>query len=119
MLAFDTDLAPVVGQQITLTSQNASAVGSRISLLEQRAAAPFVSKILGTSPVTECDLVANVVQGSSVHGYLYSASSGKFVASSGATLSDTALRALAATVGQEVTFTCVPPGSGTRVAYAQ
>jgi hypothetical protein len=34
-------------------------------------------------------------------------------------LSDGALRALAATPGQEVTFTCVPPGSGQRVAFNQ
>ena len=119
VLAFDTDLAPVVGQQITLNSGNAAAVGPRISLLEARAAAPFVSKILGSNPVTECDLVANVVQGSAVHGYLFNPTNGAFVASSGATLTDTALRALATTVGQEVTYTCVPPGSGTRVAYTQ
>jgi len=31
MLAFDSDLAPIVGQQVTLTSQNAGAVGSRIA----------------------------------------------------------------------------------------
>ncbi len=39
MLAFDSDLAPVVGQQVTLTSGNASAVNSRIDLLIQRAKA--------------------------------------------------------------------------------
>src|SRR4029079_1076845 len=30
-------------------------------------------------------------------------------------LSDTALRALALVPGQELTYTCVPPGSGTRM----
>jgi len=119
VLAFDTDLAPVVGQQITLNSSNAAAVGPRIALLEARAAAPFTSKILGSNPVTECDLVANVVQGGAVHGYLFNPTDGNFVASSGATLTDAALRALATTIGQEVTYTCLPPGSGTRVAYTQ
>jgi hypothetical protein len=36
-----------------------------------------------------------------------------------ANLSDAALRGLAATAGQEVTYTCVPPGSGTRIAFNQ
>ena len=31
-------------------------------------------------------------------------------------LDDAALRALAASSGQELTFTCAPPGSGTRIA---
>src|ERR1044071_3752193 len=59
MLAFDTDLAPIVGQQVTLTSSNASAVGPRITLLIQRAEAAFTSKAVGGA-VKECDLVANV-----------------------------------------------------------
>jgi hypothetical protein len=36
-----------------------------------------------------------------------------------APLSDSALRALAAVAGQEVTYTCVPPGSGARIAYSK
>ena len=34
-----------------------------------------------------------------------------------APLADSALRALAAVAGQEVTYSCVPPGSGARIAY--
>jgi hypothetical protein len=116
LLAFDTDLAPIVGQQVTLTSSNASAVGPRITLLEQRAKAPFTSKVLGGA-VTECDLVANVVQGGTAKGFLFNRTNSTFVPSGGGTaLSDSAIRALAGTAGQEVTFTCVPPGSGARVA---
>ncbi|MGB8842972.1 MAG: hypothetical protein WCC64_18100, partial [Aliidongia sp.] len=118
MLAFDADLAPIVGQQITLDSQNAGTVGPRITLLEQRAAAPFTSKLLGGS-VTECDLVANVVQNSAVQGFLFSPAAGAFASATGTMLTDGAIRALAATTGQEVTFTCVPPGSGSRVAFNQ
>jgi YVTN family beta-propeller protein len=119
VLAYDSDLAPIVGQQVTLTGTNSSAVGSRISLLEQRAGATFISKSLGGT-VTECDLVAKVVQNGAMTGYLYDSNSGNFFASNGTTfLSDPALRALAATPGQEVTYTCVPPGSGSRVAYGQ
>ena len=39
MLQFDSNLAPIVGQQITLTSSNAATVGPRIDLLIARAAA--------------------------------------------------------------------------------
>ena len=59
LLAYDSDLAPVVGQQITLTSANSAAAGPRIDLLIARAAAPFISKSLNGT-VTECDLVAQV-----------------------------------------------------------
>ncbi|HEX3395463.1 MAG TPA: hypothetical protein VHS76_02100 [Steroidobacteraceae bacterium] len=117
MLAFDSDLAPVVGQQVTLTSQNAGSVGPRITLLEQRSATPFTSKILGGT-VTECDLVASVVQAGAVKGYLYHPSAAAFVPGDATPpLSDSALRALAAVPGQEITYTCVPPGSGSRIAY--
>lgn len=41
------------------------------------------------------------------------------LAGGAAALSDSALRALAQTPGQEITFTCVPPGQGTRLAVAR
>ncbi len=119
VLAFDSDLAPIVGQQVTLTGTNGSAVGPRINLLKQRAGAQFVSKSLG-GLVTECDLVSKVVQNGVINGYLYDPNSGNFFASDGITaISDAGLRTLAATPGQEVTYTCVPPGSGSRVAFGQ
>lgn len=115
-LAFDTDLAPIVGQQVTLTSLNTSAANPRIDLMEARAGTAFASMALGGT-VTECDLVAKLAVNGAPLGYLYRPASGTFVQpKTGASISDAALRALAATVGQEVTFTCVPPGSGTRVA---
>jgi DNA-binding beta-propeller fold protein YncE len=116
MLAVDSDLAPIVGQQITLNASNAAAVKARIDLMIARAKAPFVSKELGGN-VTECDLVAQLVEGGVRRGYVYNVSSGSFVSADGsATKTDAALRALAATAGQEVTFTAVPPGSGKRIA---
>lgn len=116
MFAVDTDLAPVVGQQITLTAKNAAAVGARIDLLIQRANADFTSKELG-GKVKECELVAHVAEGGVRRGYFYDTTSSSFVAKDGASRSDAALRALAGTVGQEVTYTCTPPGSGQRIAY--
>jgi hypothetical protein len=116
VFAFDTDLAPIIGQQVTLTSTNSATVGPRLDLLVQRARASFTSKVLGGA-VKECELVAHVVQGGAIKGYLYQPSSNTFIpANGGSALSGTALGGLAATPGQEVTYTCVPPGSGARAA---
>ena len=103
ILAFDTNLAPVVGQQVTLTSKNGAVSGPRIDLLEARALAG------------ECDLVVKSADG---HGYLYSPVTASFTPdrSGGATLIDSALRALASGKrARELTFTCVPVGSGQRI----
>ncbi len=118
-LAFDTDLAPIVGQQVTLTSANGAGAGPRIDLLMQRAAAPFVSKALNGS-VTECDLVAQMVKNGRVMGLLYDPVHADFIPDDGSgALSDAALRAFAATPGQEVTYTATTPGSGARIAFSR
>ncbi len=116
MLAFDGDLAPIVGQQITLNSGNGAQVGARIDLLIARAKAPFVSKEAGGN-VTECDLVASVVEGGTRRGMVFDVSTNAFVSQDGSSRSDTALRTLAKVPGQEVTYTCTPPGTGRRVAF--
>jgi DNA-binding beta-propeller fold protein YncE len=118
VLAFDSDLAPIVGQQVTLTSGNLNAAAARVTLLEQRAGTPFTSLVLGGN-VTECDLVATVVVNRAVQSYLYASASQAFTAASRSSISDAALRAMAAIPGQEVTFTCLPPGSGPRVVSSQ
>ncbi len=111
LLAFDSDLAPIVGQQITLRSDNGGVVGSRIDLLIARATTPFTSKILGPK-VTECDLVARVVlKGRAKALWLQPDRTFQPDDGTGA-LSDSTLRALAKSVGQEVTYTCLPPGWG-------
>jgi len=116
LLAFDSDLAPVTGQQVTLTSANSAAVGPRITLFEQRANAAFTSKVMGGN-VKEIELVAKVVQGGSSKGFLFNPANSTFVPSGGGTaLTDAQIRALAGTAGQEVTFTAVPTGSGARIA---
>lgn len=116
MLAFDSDIAPIVGQQITLTKTNSATVGPRIDLLQARAAAPFTSKTLGGT-VTECDLVAKVSIAGNPFGFLYNAAADTFVPAGGSTgIPDSLFRALALIPGQEITFTCTPPGSGARIA---
>ena len=59
MMAFDSNLAPIVGQQITRTSDQRRAVDPRIDAPEARADAG------------ECDVVAKGVFGGEMRGSLY------------------------------------------------
>jgi DNA-binding beta-propeller fold protein YncE len=115
VMAFDSNLAPIVGQQITRTSSNGATVDPRITLLVARAKTNFPS--LQFPGARECDLTAKAKIGTRVKGWLLDPVSGNFTPDDGgAAISDTSLRNLSGTAGQEVTYTCVPPGSGSRVA---
>jgi hypothetical protein len=107
VLAFDSNLAPIAGQQTTLTKENTTVVAERIDLLIDRARAG------------ECDLV--VKGGGNDHGrgekgYLYDPGSGLFRGnrSHDAPLSDASLRQRSLQKDGELTYTCTPPGSGVR-----
>jgi hypothetical protein len=109
LLAFDSDLAPIVGQQVTLASDNAAAVGPRIDLLIASAKTAYPSQILGPAAM-QCDLVARVLLGATAASYRLEPD-GSFAGEGGSPrLTDAQLRALAKTSGQEVTYTCMPPG---------
>jgi hypothetical protein len=116
LLRFPGELAPIVGQQVTLGTSNAAAAGPRIDLLRARAEAGFA--LAGEPQARECDLVVKGAQGGRARGWLYDPAADAFVpdASAEAALTDAALRALAAEAGQELTYTCAPPGSGSRIA---
>ena len=103
VLAFPTNFAPIVGQQITLAQASSAAVRARVDLLRQRADAG------------ECDLVAKTELADVESGFLYTGG-GRFRTDRRALppVSDDALRLLAR-LGHPVTFTCVPPGSGERI----
>jgi YVTN family beta-propeller protein len=104
MFAFDTNLKPVVGQQVTLTSSNAGSVGSRIDLLIARAAAG------------DSDLVVKYTLAGETRG-AHRLSNGTFGTdrSADTALTDAQLRNIAQTPGQEVTWTAVPVGAGIRM----
>lgn len=116
MLQFDNDLAPIVGQQVTLDSTNAAVAGPRVTTLIERAAAPFTSLLLD-GLTTECELVVKGTVGGAPRGWTR-LSSGLFQADDdpgqAALLDDATLRMLATTEGP-LTYTCVAPGSGVRV----
>ena len=105
MMVMDSEMAPIVGQQVTLTAANAGSVGARIDLLRSQA--------MVTSPREECDLIVKGVVGGIARGYLMQSDGTYQSDRSSETLTDTALRNLVNTGGQTLTFTCVPPGSGT------
>ena len=115
LLAFDTTFAPIVGQQMTLTSDNAATVGPRIDLMIARAETDF--DLVGEPGAKECDLVAKGVVGGQARGYLLDPASGAFQSDRAAEqpLTDAQLRALAGVDGQEITYTCAPPGEGVRL----
>jgi DNA-binding beta-propeller fold protein YncE len=101
-LAADSNLKPAVGQQVTLTSTNAATVNGRLNLLN------------GQAPVN-CDLVVKGTVGGEARGWYKTASGFAGDRLLDPPLSDAALRSLAATPGQDLTYTCVPPGSGMRI----
>ena len=109
VLAAPAEMNPVVGQQVTVTQANAaqSDVTARLNLLVARA------KV--TSPVPECELIAKAVVGGVRKGWVMN-SSGSFVAdkTSEGAVTQAALITATASAGSPVTFTCVPPGNGTR-----
>jgi len=104
VLAFPTNLAPIVGQQITLGAGSPAAVQARIDLLRQRADAG------------ECDLIAKSTSSDGELGYLYiGAGLWKTDRHAQPPISDAALRSLASHGSHPATYTCVPPGSGVRI----
>lgn len=106
VLASDSNMAPIVGQQVTITYPSVSGTTGRIALLRQRADAG------------ECDLVAKMVwlPGLEV-GWLY-VGNNKFRASMSAlgVVHGVLLRALAQLTHIPLTYTCAPPGNGHRIA---
>ncbi|TPH18185.1 hypothetical protein EPA86_03155 [Litorilituus lipolyticus] len=113
MMEFDNDLAPIVGQQITLSSQSNAQVEQRIALFEQRATTSFTSKILG-GEVTECDLIALGMIDGKQRGYLFEHTTNQYRSDSAAEdlLASSQLLALAKTANNNLTYTCTVPGKG-------
>jgi sugar lactone lactonase YvrE len=102
-LAFDSNMFPIVGQQVTLTRSDLSSAGARIALLESEATAG------------DCDLVVHGRLGDRDHGFVFSG--GVYVpdVTGAPALSSGSLVALVGGVAPSLTFTAVPPGSGWRM----
>jgi hypothetical protein len=105
LLAFDSNLKPVVGQQVGLSAKVARAATPRIELLLERADAG------------DCELVAkgSTLDGHNM-GFLY-VGGGRFQADRQdiPLFPEAFLRFLSILPGHEITYTCAPPGSGRRI----
>jgi len=115
IMEFDSDLAPIVGQQTTVTANTGSAMLARVDLLIQRANTTYYTDpTLGD--VKECDLIAKGVVNDEQRGWLYVGGNNFESDLVGDSLWTKAqLLTAAQQPGQAVTFTCVPPGSGRRM----
>ncbi|MEY4562469.1 MAG: hypothetical protein RLZZ618_1746 [Pseudomonadota bacterium] len=115
VLAMNSEMNPIVGQQVTVTPANASQsdVSSRLNLL--------ISRGKVTSPRVECEVVAKGVVGGLAKGWVHNRSSDTFVPnkSSEAAVSLSTLLSQAAADNAALTFTCAPPGNGTRFGVAR
>jgi DNA-binding beta-propeller fold protein YncE len=107
VLAFDSTLAPAVGQQVTLDASTVASGRDRFGLLVQQG--------LASVPRRSCDLVGHGVVAGEMRGYVLQGD-GKLASDRAAEtpLAATAMLDLAAEPGNSVTFTCMPPGSGVR-----
>ncbi len=110
--AFDSNVAPSVGQQLTLGTRSGRDAEARLALLERRAAAAFV--MAGPLQTTECALVAHGVVDGEARGYLFMAAERVYLDDRGERIPAAMLREQARRRGQQVTFTCVYPQGGTR-----
>jgi DNA-binding beta-propeller fold protein YncE len=110
MLAFDTNLKPVVGQQVTLTSTNSTTVNPRIDLLIEQALA-------GDADLVVKGVIAGTPRGGRLlpGGTLQTATFETDDPTAFPPLPDSTVRDFAQTPGQELTYTAVPPGSGIRL----
>jgi DNA-binding beta-propeller fold protein YncE len=104
MLVFPNGIAPIVGQQVTLTPGSPAAVVARVHLLRERADAG------------ECDLVAKTQIAGMEVGFMYvGASSFRSDRQGLLPVGEAELRLLASHGGHFVTYTCAPLGSGQRI----
>lgn len=106
VLAFDTNLLPIVGQQVTWRPGTSSAIEDRLSLLRNQA--------LIRTPRPSCDLIARITANGVAHSALLQLD-GNWAFKDGSIRNEAQLKELAS-VAQPITFTCVPPGTGQRVA---
>jgi hypothetical protein len=108
MLALDSNLAPIVGRQVTVTQSNGIAARQAVNLMVERAGV--------ITPLPECDLIVKGTWQGLERSWLL----GTDAYFHSDRISEPALRlpallTIATRPGQELTFTCVPPASGIRM----
>ncbi|MEY4765474.1 MAG: hypothetical protein RI907_2147 [Pseudomonadota bacterium] len=114
-LASPSNFDPIVGQQLTVTPTNGSQsdVAARLNLLVSRAEV--------TNPRPECELVAKGVVGGAARGWVYQRLSKSFISdrSGEQSVNLSSLLSLGRSNNSPITFTCAPPGNGTRMGISR
>jgi hypothetical protein len=109
VLAFDSELAPIVGQQLTWRLGGGAAAEGRLALLVQQGRRQ--------APRRACDLVAIGVLSGQPRGFSMRADGTlESDRKNEALRSLTEVLALLDTPEDTLTFTCAPPGTGRRLA---
>ena len=108
VFAFDSNLAPIVGQQVTFDGRSTASTTSRLALLLARAGAG------------EADIVVKGRVAGAARGWVRQ-SDGTFKSDKAAEspLSEAELRALANSAGRQLTYTATPVGEGVRTGIDQ
>lgn len=124
LMESDSDLAPVVGQQVTINKDSGTASLNRFNLLLERSLTPFKSKVMqevlarggDSRPLTECELIAQGQVNGEYRSYLFDGTQFTSDKASEAAISEIDLLTLAHAGTNSLTFSCVPPGSGEQMA---
>jgi DNA-binding beta-propeller fold protein YncE len=115
VMAFPSNMAPMVGQQVTLHHPFDLAVLQRIILMTAQAQTLWIVK--GNPGPTSCDLVVHGVLDGVQRGWRYAANLRRFLSDTVAEppMTGIALASLVDEPDKSLTYTCVPPGSGARM----
>lgn len=107
-IAFPTESPPILGEQTSISADNADSVSARLDLM--------ITQARVTSPLPECDLV--VQSPDAQQSWLYDRQSDRFMpdSSDGMALNEMAMRSLLTQADVLYLMTCVPWGSGQRIA---
>lgn len=109
LMVFPNNMAPIMGQQLTLGNTYNQSDLDRLVLMETRAT---VAGAFSRSPHAECDLTVRADINGTVTGLLYSVEESRYIASDETRYSRDQLLS----ASNSATFLCVPPGDGVRVA---
>jgi DNA-binding beta-propeller fold protein YncE len=108
VMVADSNLAPIAGQQITIHADSSTEQIDHLVLLEERA--------LVTAPLPECDLVARGVVDGLLTSAVMVAGDTAYTDTNDRSITPADLLAMAQGTGNSLTYTCVPPGTGNRLA---
>jgi len=113
VLEFPSNMAPIVGQQVTRTAAAGADVDARIALMMEQADTPWL--VRGNQGTQSCDLIVKGVVDGEARGWLFEPEGGVFVDDRGGSWLADELTGLSELPEHELTYSCAPPGAGFRM----